>query len=147
MRLAALTLVLLCIAVKAHALEPASAIAAALPDAAVAESREAADYAIAVQTQTWVAGPSFVTGKSEWYLYGKITATVIDKVSTPEHTAPFAPGQDILVNLHCAQGAGCAAFENRKILIWALMADTHARQNKNHLLIQIDNPLDVAFTP
>ena len=71
--------------------------------------------------------------------------------------SPFRIGGDILVIPYCSQGKvgvpggpghGCAEFVNRKLQIWGLLADMHARKTKTGaLLIQAENLLDAAFLP
>lgn len=154
---ALLILSMLCLAGTAQALSPPTATSASLPEVVVEQSRNAADYAMIIQLGEWVWGPSFLTGQGKWYLQGKIVAITQDNVSKPDMPSPFRNDMTVLIIPYCSQGAlstpggpgnGCAAFVKKKILLWGLMADTHAKRVKgDQLLIQIENPLDVAFQP
>lgn len=147
---------LFCLSVNAAlALEPPTATSANQPESVVADYRSIANYALIIQTGQWASGPSFVSGKDKWYLHGKIISVAVDRVSKPGQNAPFAVGMDVLVTPYCSQGSkaapngpgnGCAAFVNRRLQVWALMDDTHAKNINGHLLVQIENPLDAAFT-
>ncbi|MCB1538142.1 MAG: hypothetical protein KDJ49_04090 [Alphaproteobacteria bacterium] len=156
MRLLIIALLTLLVALPARALEPPSAMPSGLPEAAIAKAREAADYSVVVDTGKWESGPSFATGQVKWYLGGRIVSEDFQHFA-PAGADPIKAGGTILIIPYCAQGSaspqggpgqGCAAFVNRRVRVWGLLADMHARKMPDgRMLIQAENLLDAAFVP
>lgn len=127
-----------------------------LPEGVAGQYREAADYSLVVQADKWVSGPSFVSGKVQWYLQAKIVSVMKQKFGDATHS-PFKDGAIVLLVPYCTPGTvaasagpgqSCAAFTGRKMQIWGLLADMHARKMaKGDLLIQAENLLDIALLP